>query len=110
MRIIDGFWNKYYRNTAIVDKPIKELSTLQLDQWAHQLIQAFNLTKKQYYNMAVIIRQSLDFAVKKEVIPSNPFSVIQINANCFEWSRRKLNSTGYGKSIMPIKCNPSVTQ
>lgn len=41
------------------------------------------LTKKLYYNMTVIIRQSLKYLVELGELSSNPFSVFKINPSLF---------------------------
>lgn len=72
-------WKKYYVNTEIIQKPISSLTKLDLDNWAHQLIKKYELTKNAYYNMAVIMRQSLDYAIDLGIIDVNPLSLIKID-------------------------------
>jgi hypothetical protein len=60
---IDEYWIKYYRDTDIIDVPI-----IKLDVWAHSLIKSNHMTKKEYYNMSIIMRQSLQYAVQKKMI------------------------------------------
>lgn len=68
MRTIDELWKKYYDEDPIVDRPLVELDECTLDTWAHTLIKNRALRKRQYYNMAIIIRQSLDLARKKGIV------------------------------------------
>lgn len=89
MHRIDNDWNKYYLDTPIIKTPIKKLTPLQLDEWAHGLIKNYQMTKTQYYNMSIIIRQSLDLAVSKGIIEKNPFSEVQIKTKMFRSSRKK---------------------
>ena len=61
-------------------KPIPEADgVLMLDEWAHGLIKQYNMTKKQYYNVTVIIRQTLEYAVDLGIIESSPMADVRIN-------------------------------
>lgn len=46
IRRIQNDWNKYYENDKIVDIPIKDLTYLQLDEWAHNIIKKYEMNKK----------------------------------------------------------------
>ena len=35
---IESEWNRFYKNSTLVDKPIRDLKKLELDEWAHSLI------------------------------------------------------------------------
>lgn len=76
---INSDWKKYYANTEIIKIPVVELTKLELDNWVHRLIKQYNMTKNQYYNMAVIMRQALDYAVDKGIIEINPLSLVKID-------------------------------
>lgn len=78
-------WNKYYKDTPIVKELICDLTYLKLHDWVHKIIKKNSLTRKQYYNMAVIMRQCLDYACELElgIITENPFSRIKIKKNIF---------------------------
>ena len=64
MHKIASDWKRFYEDDPIVDRPILELTTLELKNWARNKIISCKLSKKIYYNMAVIIRQSLDYLVE----------------------------------------------
>lgn len=83
IRRIKNDWNKYYENNLMIDIPIYELNYLSLDRWAHEIVKSENLTKKQYYNMSMIIRQVLDYALEKEIIEQNPFTRVKIDGKLF---------------------------
>lgn len=93
IRIVDNLYKKYYLNTHIIKVPLPKLTTFMLDEWAHDLISTNDLTKKQYYNMAVIMRQLLDYAVYVELIPDNPFSRVKINSKLFRVVKKKKDKT-----------------
>lgn len=85
IRRIQNDWNKYYENDKIVDIPIKDLTYLQLDQWAHDIIKKYEMNKKQYYNMSVIMRQCLEYATEEglSIIERNPFNRVKVNSKLF---------------------------
>ncbi|MBQ7954742.1 MAG: tyrosine-type recombinase/integrase [Lachnospiraceae bacterium] len=74
MNHIDGEWKRYYENDPIVDRPVVEFTTLELKNWARNKIITGKLNKKQYYNMAIIIRQSLEYLVELGELPCNHFA------------------------------------
>lgn len=76
-------WDKYYENDPIVDKPVYELTYLELDIWAHDLVKTYGLTKKQYYNLTVIIRQMLQYMVLKKYIDESPFDKVKVDKKMF---------------------------
>lgn len=69
---IQSDWNTHYKDTDIIQIPLIKLDKLTLDCWANKLIQDNNLTKNAYYNITVIMRQCLNYAVDKGYISSNP--------------------------------------
>ena len=83
MNHINYDWKRFYDNDNIVDRPIVELTTLELKNWARNKIISEKLNKKQYYNMAVIIRQSLDYLVELGELPDNPYNNFKIKSSLF---------------------------
>lgn len=93
MRTIDELWKRYYINDPIIDRPLVKLDEYTLDTWAHTLIKKHNLTKKQYYNMAIIIRQSLELARKKGIVLNNAFSNFKVDYKLFRPVEKKKDET-----------------
>ena len=91
---IESEWNRFYENSSIVDKPIRELKKLELDEWAHSLIREHDMTKTQYYNMSLIMRQCLDYAVDLEIVDDNQFRKVNVDGRrMFRKVRKKKDST-----------------
>lgn len=87
-------WKKYYSTQPeFINKPISSFTKVELDAWAHDMIRNHNMTKKQYYNMSVILRQELDFAVDNGWISSNVFSEVKINTKLFVREKKKPSNT-----------------
>lgn len=76
-------WNKFYKDTSIVKKILCDLTYLELNEWAHNIVKKFNLNKKQYYNMSIIMRQCLDYACELDVLKTNHFNRVKIKKNLF---------------------------
>lgn len=83
MKRIHQDWKRFYEHDAIIDRPIVEMTTLELKNWARGKIINEKLTKKLYYNMSVIIRQSLDYMVELGELALNPFANFKIKASLF---------------------------
>ena len=91
---IESDWKKFYQSDPIVDKPIASLKKLELDEWAHQLIKDHDMTRKMYYNVSLILRQCLVYAVDLEIIESNPFEKVHIDSRrMFRVQRKKADET-----------------
>ena len=89
IRRIDNDWRKYYINSDIINIPLKKLTPLRLDEWVHKMIKDNHLTKKQFNNMQIIIKQGLEYAVKKGLIPSSPYADVEISGKIFEKQAKK---------------------
>lgn len=90
---IETEWDKHYNGTEIVRTRITELTKLQLDEWAHKLIRQNNMTRKQYYNTTMIMRQLLEYAVDREIIDSSPFSRVKPDSKLFRRVPKKPSET-----------------
>lgn len=123
---INNDWKRFYINdeynkenhTNIVDIPTKKLNKITLNRWVHHMIKYGNdipyltprkktdnrpnMSKKQYYNMTVIIRGMLDYAVDKELLDNNPMSNIKIDNRLFRKIAKKKDETQvYLKNEVP---------
>lgn len=93
IKTIDELFKKYYEKDSIIDKPIRKLDKLTLDIWAHKLIRDNEMTKKQYYNTTIIIRQALDYAVDCQIIEKNCFRDVKIDTKLFKRIKKKPDET-----------------
>ena len=91
---ITADWSRYYMlEPELINKPIKEFSKVYLDQWAHGMIKKYDMTKKAYYNMSLILRQCLTYAVEKGCIETNEFEKVDINTKLFRRTKKKPSDT-----------------
>lgn len=95
IRRIQNDWNKYYEKNPIVDVLIQDLTYVTLDKWACDIVNNNKLTKKQYYNLTLIIRQVLDYCSLDgiDLLKDNPFSRIKMNPKLFRGTPKKKDET-----------------
>lgn len=93
IRRIDDDWKKYYLNDPMIKLPLTELNFLMLDEWAHTLVKKKSMTKTCYFNMSLIIRQALLYAVELKLISTSPFANVKIETKLFSKSQKKPDST-----------------
>lgn len=79
IRRIDNDWKTYYVSDPIIDLDIRTFTKATLKEWALNIVRDKELTKTQYYNMSMIIRQCLDYAVDHELIPLNPYNQFTVD-------------------------------
>lgn len=93
IRRIDTDWKKYYVDDTIIDKDIRRLTKADLKEWALTKIRTMDLTKRQYYNMSVIIRQCLDYAADHGMISVNPYNQFKVDAKLFRKVKKPDDNT-----------------
>ncbi|MDO5423172.1 MAG: hypothetical protein Q4F41_05545 [Eubacteriales bacterium] len=77
---IESDWKKYYLDNPIIDIPLKKLNKLTLDEFVHKLIKDNSMSKKQYFNVTVIIRQALLYAVNLGILKSSPMAAVRVDS------------------------------
>lgn len=93
IRRIDDDWKKYYANNRIVKLPLNDLTFLMLDEWIHKLVKEHSMTKSCYFNMSLIIRQALQYAVEKKLIVESPFANVKVDSKLFRKVKKKDDNT-----------------
>lgn len=93
IRRIDDDWKTYYLNVPIIHKDICQFTKAHLLEWALRKIHEKSLTKKQYYNMALIILHSLEYAADYGFIPINPFIQFKVDGKLFQKAKKPEDCT-----------------
>lgn len=93
MKRIDDDWKRYYLNDPIIKKSLLSMRTIDLKEWAQKKIVSCNLTKKQYINMSIIIRQVYDYLVEQEILKENPYRQFKINKKLYACPTKKKPAT-----------------
>lgn len=87
-------WKRYYENDPIIDVPITALNKIDLESWVLHLIKDNEMTKTNYYNVSLIIRQIFQFAYDSELIKENPFDRVKKDlGKLFKKVRKPLDET-----------------
>lgn len=86
-------WKRYYINDPIIKQSLSDFSKLQLDKWVHGMIKRHSMTKTNYYNMSLIIRQMMLYAKESKYISYNPFEEVKVNSKMFHKSKKKDSET-----------------
>ena len=86
-------WKRYYSEDPIVDIPIKYLTCQQLKDWAHKKIRDNDFTKKQYYNMIVIMNKLWEYAKDCGIIETNKWCEVKVNKKLLKRDVKKSNET-----------------
>lgn len=89
----DQDWRRYYLNDKIIDKPLSTLSVQELKDWAHKKINDHNFNKREYYNMAIIIKQCFAYAKDSGLIEENTWERVKINTKKLKKTQKKSNET-----------------
>lgn len=91
---ITADWKRFYSTEKeLIEMPLSKMTKIYLDNWAHTMITKHELTKKQYYNMSIILRQCLDHAIELGYLSENVFSDVKINTKMFRRVKKKKGET-----------------
>ncbi|WP_180272676.1 tyrosine-type recombinase/integrase [Konateibacter massiliensis] len=91
MKRIHSDWRSFYSNDPIADVQIETLTKIFIDEWFHKKIKDYNMTKTKFYNMSIIIRESLVYAKDRELIENNPCLEVKVDSRLFRGKKKKEN-------------------
>lgn len=77
-------WNKFYRNSNIVTKPVDKITVDDIETFFYQCISEYSLTIKALNNMRLILKDLMKLAKKKGIILSNPYDDIELSLYGYE--------------------------
>lgn len=81
-------YNKFYLGSEIIKKRVADINVLDVEVFLCGAIKKHNLSQKQYANMAIILRQVLNYAIKKEIIAWSPMTGFKPPRNIFRKQRK----------------------
>lgn len=93
IRRIDADWKKYYLCDPIIDMDMRTFTAASLREWALKKIRSMNLTKRQYYNMSVIIRQCMEYLTGHEILTENVYNRFKIDGKLFRKEKKPEDET-----------------
>lgn len=86
-------FTKYYLNEPlseeILNKPLAKVNSYDIKLWAGQLVKKYRMTKKQFGNVMVPLRQCLDMMQDKNIIVINPARNIRFDPGIFAPQQEK---------------------
>ena len=72
-------WDKYYRNSRIVNNPIDRITIEDIESFFYECISNYHLTRKALNNMKLIFKELMKLSKKKGLISTYPFDDIELN-------------------------------
>lgn len=81
---VERTWRRFYQSAPIIKTELKRLTVLQIDTWLHDQIHRYGMTRKQFNNFSLILRQMLEYAMLKELIEKNPLTHVKVESRLFK--------------------------
>ncbi|HBI62144.1 MAG TPA: hypothetical protein DDY31_13195 [Lachnospiraceae bacterium] len=75
---IEQYYKKYYQHCNLHTKKVRQISELFLEEECNRIVKEYNLTRKEWYNIRVILRGSFEYAYKKNYLSDNIMEKIKI--------------------------------
>lgn len=93
LRRNDQHWIKYYLSSDIIHIPLRKLTKEMIEDFFHESIKKFNLSKCELNNMKIILKGSLELACERKILSYNPFDKVKINYDLCRYVAKKSNKT-----------------
>ncbi len=89
---ICSLWEKYYKpEQKFISKYITKLTPIDIELWADEMIKNYTMNKKEYSNAIGILKQSLEYAVKKGYIEKSPYENAGVNKRLLSPTKKASN-------------------
>ena len=67
-------WERFYKSeTEFINKPIQNITKIDVDDFFNAMLNKHSLKKKSYYNMCGILKQMLEYAVDADYLEKSPY-------------------------------------
>ena len=94
---LDSDFKRCYLNEPlsrdILNKPLSKIGKLDIETWGYALIKEKELTKKQFFNLATILKQVLDYYGDLGYGHGNPFNQVHFRQSVFRRTAKKAPQT-----------------
>lgn len=86
-------WKRFYQNDKLIKMSISKITKVELDVWAHEMVKHYKMTKTCYFNMSMILRKMMNYALEMEYISYNPFEGVKVDSKLFYKKKKPANET-----------------
>ena len=69
-------WHKFYIGTEFIDKPLNQITKIDVDNFLNDALDKYELKPKAFYNMCGLLKQTLQYAIDAEYIDKNPYRTL----------------------------------
>lgn len=76
-------YDRFYSTAPFIDKPLKDITFIELDDWLYKIIADNTLKKKCFFNMYTILKNTFIYAKDNSIIFSNPLDNFKISNGVF---------------------------
>lgn len=76
-------YERFYSNAPFLNKPVREITFLELDDWIYKVIADNMLKKKCFFNMYTILKSTFAYAKENAIIAVNPLDNFKISNGVF---------------------------
>ncbi len=66
-------WHKFYVGTEFIEKPLTQITKIDVDNFLNNALDEYKLKPKAFYNMCGLLKQTLQYAIDAEYIDKNPY-------------------------------------
>ena len=66
-------WHKFYIGTEFIEKPLNQITKIDVDNFLNNALDEYELKPKAFYNMCGLLKQTLQYAIDAEYIDKNPY-------------------------------------
>lgn len=71
-------YNRYFASSVLEQKAVKKLDELFLEKECNNLVQQYNLSRKEWTNIKTILNGMFGYAIRKKYVTENPLAQVQI--------------------------------
>ena len=71
----ESTWKNHIAKAPFAGIPLSKIRKLDIERWAYDLIDTFEMNKKRFFNIGGVLRGLLNYAVDCEIISESPYKI-----------------------------------
>lgn len=95
-------WNKFFKDTELAKKPIKEINHLTLIEFFEKITKNRKYTRKRISNARSVINGIMKYGVKKKLIINNPISNVDFSEFSYKPTENQCNNVFSTKDVVTL--------